>query len=83
MEKGVNKSLNTLIAIVVFGLFLSLSYILYGDQMKALIDDIFYKFGITTDSKLNGSLALTPVTDDSLNLWFETDGFVTNDSWLR
>lgn len=82
MEKGVNKSLYTVIAIVVFGIFLSLSYILYGDQMKALIDDIFYKFGITTDSKLNSGLALTPVTDDSLNLWFETDGFVANDSWL-
>ena len=40
MESGSNKSLFTLIAVVVFGIFLSLSYFLYQDQLKSVLASV-------------------------------------------
>ena len=37
MESGTNKSLFTLIAVVVFGIFLSLSYFMFQDQLKGVL----------------------------------------------
>lgn len=43
MDNASNKGLYTLIAIVVFGIFLSLSYWLFQDQMKNVLADVMYK----------------------------------------
>lgn len=40
MESGSNKSLYTLIAVVVFGIFLSLSYFLFQDNLKGVLADV-------------------------------------------
>ena len=40
MESGTNKSLFTLIAVVIFGIFLSLSYFLFQDQLKGVLASV-------------------------------------------
>lgn len=61
METGSNKSLYTLIAVVVFGIFLSLSYFLYQDQLKSVLADVMNKSSVTTSIKLdNNGLIPTP-----------------------
>lgn len=61
METGSNKSLYTLIAVVVFGIFLSLSYYLYQDQLKSVLADVMNKSSVTTSIKLdNNGLIPTP-----------------------
>lgn len=61
METGSNKSLYTLIAVVVFGIFLSLSYYLYQDQLKSVLADVMNKSSLTTSIKLdNNGLIPTP-----------------------
>lgn len=37
MESGANKSLYTLLAVVVFGIFLALSYFMFQDQLKGIL----------------------------------------------
>lgn len=37
MEGGSNKSLYTLLAVIVFGIFLSLSYFMFQDQLKGVL----------------------------------------------
>ena len=41
MESGSNKSLFTLIAVVVFGIFLSLSYWMFQDEFKGVLANTF------------------------------------------
>ena len=48
METGSNKSLYTLIAVVVFGIFLSLSYYLFQDQMKSTLASVLDKTSAST-----------------------------------
>lgn len=48
MDNASNKGLYTLIAIVVFGIFLSLSYWLFQDQMKNVLADVMFKTSIAT-----------------------------------
>ena len=43
MEQGSNKSLFVLIAIVIFGIFLSLSYWMFQDEMKGVLADVMEK----------------------------------------
>ena len=40
METGSNKSLYTLIAVVVFGIFLALSYFLFQDNLKGILASV-------------------------------------------
>lgn len=40
MESGSNKSLYTLIAVVIFGIFLSLSYFLFQDNLKGILASV-------------------------------------------
>lgn len=58
METGSNKSLYTLIAVVVFGIFLSLSYFLFQDQMKGVMADVLDKTSLSTSTKLATELSL-------------------------
>lgn len=52
MENGSNKSLYTLIAVVVFGIFLSLSYFLFQDSVKGILASVMDKTSVTTSIKL-------------------------------
>ena len=52
MESGSNKSLYTLIAVVVFGIFLSLSYYLFQDQLKSVLADVLTNTSVMTSTKL-------------------------------
>ena len=53
MESGSNKSLFTLIAVVVFGIFLSLSYYLYQDSFKGILASVMDKTSQRTNIMLN------------------------------
>ena len=59
MESGSNKSLYTLIAVVVFGIFLSLSYWLFQDNLKGVLADVMEGTSQSISTKLvyNGSYA--------------------------
>jgi hypothetical protein len=81
MDSGSNKSLYTLIAIVIFGIFLSLSYFLFKDQTQGILADVMGKSGMSADSKLTAALGLEPVSDASLEVWFSAEDFVNNGSW--
>ena len=81
MDSGSNKSLYTLVAIVIFGIFLSLSYFLFKDQTQGILADVMGKSGMSADSKLTAALGLEPVSDDSLEVWFTAEDFVNNGSW--
>ena len=55
METGSNKSLFTLIAVVIFGIFLSLSYWLFSDEMKSVLADVMDSTSEMTSIKLNNN----------------------------
>ena len=59
MDNASNKGLYTLIAIVVFGIFLSLSYFLFQDQMKVVLETVTGNTSQTIDSKLFSNLEAT------------------------
>lgn len=75
MESGSNKSLFTLIAIVIFGIFLSLSYFLFQDNLKAVLGSVMDKTSIMTSNKLdnNGVIA----TDSKHFTYVISNGEVT------
>ena len=52
METGSNKSLFTLIAVVIFGIFLSLSYYLFQDEMKNVLATVMDKTSEMNSTKL-------------------------------
>lgn len=52
MESGSNKSLYTLIAVVVFGIFLSLSYFLFQDQLKGVLASVTQRTSEHTETYL-------------------------------
>lgn len=51
MEVGSNKSLFTLIAVVIFGIFIGLSYFLFQDQMKSALATVMDKTSQSVVSK--------------------------------
>ena len=53
MEGGVNKSLFTLIAVVVFGIFLSLSYWLFQDEFKGVLATTLFGTSFSIDKKVS------------------------------
>ena len=84
MEIGTNKSLFTLIAVVIFGFFLSLSYWMFQSELPSVLASVFDKTSIVTNKRIddaefigknlliNGSkLVEGPVTGWSGN---DTDG---------
>ena len=56
MESGSNKSLFTLIAVVIFGIFLALSYWLFGDQLQGVLGSVTGEASYTTERKLSITL---------------------------
>lgn len=62
MESGSNKSLYTLIAVVVFGIFLSLSYFLFQDSLKGILASVTDN----SSQKINKKLDYT-LTDANIN----------------
>lgn len=81
MESGSNKALYTLLAVIVFGIFLSLSYFLFKDNLKGILSDVTVKSGQSTSKKLTATLGLEPVSDSTLHFGFNADNFVSNGSW--
>jgi hypothetical protein len=73
METGSNKSLFTLIAVVIFGIFLSLSYWLFQDQFKGVLASVFN--GVSTSTVVRMEDTLNPAVPPS----FVDLGSVTND----
>ena len=59
MDNASNKGLYTLIAVVVFGIFLSLSYFLFQDQMKGVLGTVLDKTSQSVDRKLYINLEAT------------------------
>ena len=59
MDNASNKGLYTLIAVVVFGIFLSLSYFLFQDQMKGVLGTVLDKTSQSVDRKLYSNLEST------------------------
>lgn len=53
METGSNKSLFTLLGVVVFGLFLSLSYFLFQDQLQSIVATTTEKTGEHANTRLD------------------------------
>jgi hypothetical protein len=53
METGSNKSLFTLIAVVIFGIFLSLSYWLFQDEMSNVLANVLDRTEVSIDKKLD------------------------------
>lgn len=56
METGSSKSLYTLIAVVIFGIFLALSYWLFGDQLQGVLGSVTGDASYTMDRKLSITL---------------------------
>lgn len=57
MESGSNKSLYTLLAIIVFGIFLSLSYFMFQDQLSNVLASVFVDGSSIISGKLDYTLA--------------------------
>ena len=53
MERGSNKSLFTLIAVVIFGIFLSLSYWLFQDELSSVLASVVSKTSQSVNTKLS------------------------------
>lgn len=51
MDSGTNKGLFTLITVVIFGIFLSISYWLFQDSLKGVLADVLDKTSQSVDSK--------------------------------
>lgn len=49
MDTGSNKSLFTLLAVVIFGIFLSLSYWLFQDELKDVLADVLDKSAVKSE----------------------------------
>ena len=66
MESGSNKSLFTLIAVVIFGIFLSLSYWLFGDELKSVLADVMGKTeeAFNKDKTVGDGVVNEPPYDD-------------------
>ena len=75
MEQGSNKSLFTLIAVVIFGIFLSLSYWLFQDELKSVLADVMDSTSEMTSIKLENNGKLT--TDEKYFNVTVTGGSVT------
>lgn len=58
MDTGSNKSLLTLIAVVTFGIFLSLSYWLFQEELKNVLASVFTSTNHIVDTKIDYSLQL-------------------------
>lgn len=73
MVTGSNKSLYTLIAVVIFGIFLSLSYWLFQDSFKGILASVMDSTSETTSIKLaNDGLYTTSEAYFTIN----TDGVI-------
>ena len=72
MEVGSNKSLFTLISVVIFGIFLSLSYWLFQDELKDVLADVLDK------SALKSELLFTEIgfSDPNLEKFVDTSVYL-------
>lgn len=66
MDTGSNKSLYTLIAVVVFGIFLSISYYLYQDQLKSVLASVMGGTSTMINKRLDNN-GLIPTDEKYFN----------------
>jgi hypothetical protein len=77
MDTGSNKSLFTLIAVVIFGIFLSLSYWLFQDELKNVLANVMDKTSQSVNTKLNETLTTNVLKNADLkksyigNYWID------------
>ena len=72
MDTGSNKSLFTLLAVVIFGIFLSLSYWLFQDELKSVLASVMDNTSSMTSLKLSND-GLIP-TDQKYFSYIEVAG---------
>ena len=76
MDTGSNKSLFTLLAVVIFGIFLSLSYYLFKDQLKGVLASVMFNTSEMTSKKLDNN-GLIPTEDKYFTVIDNGDGTCT------
>lgn len=76
MDTGSNKSLFTLLTVVIFGIFLSLSYFLYQDQLKSVLASVLFNTSEMTSKKLDNN-GLIPTEDKYFTSIDNGDGTCT------
>lgn len=86
LDQGSNKSLFTLIAVVVFGIFLSLSYFLFQDNLKGILGTVMgdAKIGINTNvgSAFNETPPLVPNLESDF-IFTSSSGTITGYTGTR
>ena len=75
MDTGVNKGLFTLIAVVIFGIFLSMSYWLFQDELVNVLANVMDKTSQSVNTKLSQQ-GLAEMTYESYT-YTETNGTLT------
>ena len=75
MDTGSNKSLFTLIAVVIFGIFLSMSYWLFQDEMKSVLASVMDRTSEMTNTKLENN-GLIPTEDKYFNYIVNDDNTI-------
>jgi hypothetical protein len=80
METGSNKSLFTLIAVVIFGIFLSLSYWLFQDELVSVLANVLDSTSEMTSIKLDNE-GLIPTEERYFTTVSNADGTVAITSY--
>ena len=76
MEAGSNKSLFTLITVVIFGVFLALSYWMFQDELKSVLGSVIDNTSEMTSIKLNNN-GLIPTAASNFVVLDNGDGTCT------
>ena len=72
MEQGSSKSLFVMIAVVIFGIFLSLSYWMFAGEFKTILEDVFQNTSTKTMNKIDTALMpklVAPANKDNKTTW--------------
>lgn len=72
MVQGSNKSLFVLLAVIIFGIFLSLSYWLFEGEFKTVLADIFQNTSTKVGDKVDTALmpkVVAPANKDNKTTW--------------
>jgi hypothetical protein len=81
MDQGSNKSLFTLIAVVIFGIFLSLSYWMFQEELKGVLGSVIDKTSDSISEKVPNTyltkLNEVTITDYALSFFCDEGSEVT------
>ena len=82
METGINKSLFTLLGVVVFGVFLSLSYFLFQDQLQSIVATTTEKTGLRTTRKTLKESMIDGIYVAIKENFYPSSAFTQKDYWF-